>query len=340
MIGIKDQFVEYPTQLSAIEYKLIELDNDGKFYLILDDTFSREGVNKINPLLKDDEIFGTKIGDETIFTYIIGTQIEITKDKQLIRDIVHGMERECDIKNMHIWAKLALSKQEINTKHNSILNDSYVNYLNIESSILNKTKINETDEFNGIIDRIFYAGELKIDKNNNVYINFLSGTFMDRQQIPCDKPPEDSKKCIDYFLKQIGATSVTIDTSCKTFIDKQMTRDLLNQYVNTGMLKVGVFNNKKDALDYARKKIDLAKLQNQIISKKRSKFINQGEINKLEQTYNDLLNNNFNMIEYNPLSGGEKNKTKRRRFYKSKKGKSKKGKSKKSKSKKVKRVNY
>ena len=85
MIGIKDQAVEYPTQLSAIENKLFELDNDGKFYLILDDTFSREGVNKINPLLKDDEIFGTKIGDETIFTYIIGTQIEITKDKLFIK---------------------------------------------------------------------------------------------------------------------------------------------------------------------------------------------------------------------------------------------------------------
>jgi hypothetical protein len=65
---------------------------------------------------------------------------------------------------MHIWAKLALSTQEINTKHNSILNDSYINYLNIQSSILNNKEFDKTDVSTGIIDRIFYAGELKIDK--------------------------------------------------------------------------------------------------------------------------------------------------------------------------------
>jgi hypothetical protein len=338
MIGIKDQVVEYPTQLSAIEDKTFQFPNDDKFYMILDDTFSLQGVNKINPLLKDDEIFGTTMGTETIFTYIIGTQIIITENKQLIRDIVPGMERECRIEEMHIWAKLALSTQEINTKHNSILNDSYINYLNMETSILNNKEFDKTDVSTGIIDRIFYAGELKIDKNKNVYINFLSGTFMDKEQIPCKNPPENSKICIEEFFKKIEANSVTIDTSCETFINKNMTRELLNQYVDTGDLKVGVFNNKQDALNYKNKNKKLSKIQFDIGYKNRSisKFPNQSqslteEIKKLEQEYNDLLSDNFNMIKYTPTpSGGKKNKTKRRRFYKKRKNKN---------SKKIKRIN-
>jgi len=316
MIGIEDQIVEYPTELSRIENKLFQFNDDDKFYLILDDKFSLERLNKFNSILKDDEIFGVKIGTDTIFTYIIGSQVDITENNQLIRDIITpSMNRNCDLQNMHIWAKLALSTQEINTKHNSILNDSYINYLNIQNSILNDTQINKTDRFNGIIDRIFYAGELKIDKNNNVYINFLSGTFMDRDKIPCDNPPEESKICIETFFKNINAKTVTIDTSCKTFIDKPMTRDLLDNYLDAG-LEVGVFNTKQDALNYNRKQIDLAKLQSIITNKKRSKFQNINEITELEQKYNDLLSNNFGMIAYTPQLGGRKNKTKRRRCHK------------------------
>ena len=47
MIGIKDQVVEYPTQLSAIEDKKFQFPNDDKIYIILDDTFSLQGLNKI-----------------------------------------------------------------------------------------------------------------------------------------------------------------------------------------------------------------------------------------------------------------------------------------------------
>jgi hypothetical protein len=338
MIGIKDQVVEYPTQLSAIEDKKFQFPNDDKIYMILDDTFSLQGVNKINPLLKDDEI---TMGTETIFTYIIGTQIMITENKQLIRDIIPSMDRECRIEDMHIWAKLALSTQEINTKHNSILNDSYINYLNIESSILNNKEFDKTDVSTGIIDRIFYAGELKIDKNKNVYINFLSGTFMDKEQIPCENPPENSKICIETFFKKIEANSVTIDTSCKTFINRNMTKDLLDEYVVTGNLQVGVFNNNEDASKYKQKNTNLSRIKNQISKKEYLilKFPNNveivtnatEEIKNLEQEYNDLLSNNFNMIKYSPTpSGGKKNKTKRRRFYKKRKNKN---------SKKIKRVN-
>ena len=95
---------------------------------------------KLIKLLNNIEIFGVKIGDETVFTYIIGSQVEITNDKLKMEEELN-IERKCDVNDMHIWAKLALSKQEINTKHNSILNDSYINYVNIETSILNKTQI-------------------------------------------------------------------------------------------------------------------------------------------------------------------------------------------------------
>jgi hypothetical protein len=228
---------------------------------------------------------------------------------------------------MHIWAKLALSTQEINTKHNSILNDSYTNYLNIQSSINNNTPIDKTNKFNGIIDRIFYAGELKIDQNNNVYINFLSGTFM-RDKILCDNPPEETTICIKRFVENIikdneniKVNSVNIDTTCKTFINKNMTRDLLDNYITNIGLKVGVFNNRQAANDFNRKSLNLAKLRGKIDSKKKLKpqFQNVNEITKLQQEYDDLLSNDFGMVEYTPQLGGSraiKHKTKRRRYRK------------------------
>ena len=72
MIGIKDQIAEYPAQQSSIEDKIFKLENDDKFYLITGDTFDEQGINKMNTLLKDDEIFGAQINKPTIFTYIIG----------------------------------------------------------------------------------------------------------------------------------------------------------------------------------------------------------------------------------------------------------------------------
>lgn len=347
MIGVKNQIVEYPPQESTnIEDKLFKFDGDNNFYLILDTTFSSEGINRMNPLLKDDEIFGSKPG---IFTYIIGSQATITNN-QIFRDLSEPTDNICNIENMHIWAKLALSTQEINSKHNSILQDSYLNYLNIQNSIENNKTIDETIKYNGIIDRIFYAGELKIDKKiedekdknkfiQNVYINFLSGTFM-RDYIDCGNPPEETVNCINRFFKEkifknnnseivfdfvkkseTNDTSVieqklTIDTTCNTFITQKMEKTLLDDYVRNIDLKVGVFTNEPDAKKYNKKNTELAKLNSKINAQRRSKFPNESAIENLEKERDILLSNNFGMQMYQPFSGGNKKKTKRRRYRK------------------------
>ena len=315
MNDYKNQIVEYPPLQSGIADKVFQLDGDDKVYVILDDTYDTQEINNINPLLKDNNIFG--VYDEPIFTYIIGTQMEII-EKNIIRDKINPTDQMCNIENMHIWAKLALSKQEINSKHNSILNDSHINYLNIESSFLNGENINNTELSNGIIDRIYYAGELKIN-GQEVIINFLSGTFMNGL-INATDPPQEARDCIESFFKKIDPTlSVVIDVSGTTFINKEMTRPLLNKYVSTVNLNVGVFTNRADASKYNKKNIDLAKLQNIIAQKTRSKYKDEGQISELTQQYNDLKDNNFGMTKYTPESGGSrllKHNTKSRRYRK------------------------
>jgi hypothetical protein len=335
MIGTIDQIVDYKNPMNGvIEDKRFQFEDedDGNFYLILDETYDLGEINKMNTLLKDNEIFGAVTVDPTIFTYIIGTQMEYKGTNILVRDDTDPENQECNTNKMHIWAKIALSTQEINTKHNNILYDSFINYENIKNS-----KIDETDLFNGVIDRIYYAGELKINMKGEVVFNFLSGTYMNGL-INATNPPDETIDCITNFLmhEKIGATSAIPDVTGKTFINKKMTKDLLNKYVTNINLQVGVFDNITDANNYNNKRFNLAKIQGQINMLIRSKlrfkdnpkFLedNEVKIDELTQQYNDLMANNFNMIKYTvPVLGGKrkgkiktKRKTKRRNCRKTK----------------------
>ena len=336
MIGIKDQIVEYGNirDRGVIENKIFQLKDDDNFYLILDERYDLGQINKINTLLKDNEIFGAVITNPTIFTYIIGTQMEYKEPNILVRDDTNPPETNqiCDVDKMHIWAKIALSTQEINTKHNSILYDSFINYENIKNSIIDE--IDKTDLFNGVIDRIYYAGELKIDMNGNVIINFLSGTYMNGR-IEATNPPEQTKNCITkFFTDKLGTTLVTIDDTGETFIDNEMTKDLLNQYVTNINLQVGVFKNHEDAIKYKFKRSNLYKIEYQIEAQKKlrlrfPKLVKEADtkIITLTQEYNHLNEDDFNMIKYTvPVLGGKrrskqqtKTKGKRKRKRKTKK---------------------
>ena len=335
MIGIKDQIVDYGDirDRGGIENKIFQLKDDDNFYLILDERYDLGQINKINTLLKDNEIFGAVITNPTIFTYIIGTQMEYKEPNILVRDDTNPPETNqiCDVDKMHIWAKIALSTQEINTKHNNIIIDSYKIYENINKSIINKEKIDDTDLFNGVIDRIYYAGELAIskDKDNKndikykVNINFLSGTYMAGGGINATNPPEQTINCIKkFFTDKFGATSVTI--SHTTFINNIITRHLLDEYIRNANLQVGVFKKREDAIKYKNKKLDLAKIQGQINKQiqLKTKFENNAEIvvradaeiNKLTKQNDALMIDNFNMIKYTvPVLGGKRRlKTKRK----------------------------
>ena len=330
MIGIQDQIVEYPQNEMGIENKIFQLD-DGKFYVILENT-DANGTNKMNSLLKNDEIFGAKISDDTIFTYIIGTQVNVTRDGKIMRNLSPAENKPCNINEMNLWAKIALSKQEINTKHGSILYDSYVNYTNIQNAINDNMPIDEMDLFNGIIDRIYYAGELKLDRNNHLHINFLSGTFM-MDRMPCQDPPDSTRICLeDFFRNKLKFDgSFSIDTSCKTFIGHNMTQSLLDQYVLGSGLKVVVFNNKDDATMFLNKGRNLSKIKATIdrvtnmLNKYPNNQTNRDELNKLTANYNELNANNFGMVEYVPQTFGgrkykrkimKKRKTKKYRYHK------------------------
>lgn len=296
MIGIKDQIAEYPAQQSSIENKIFKLEDDENFYLIIGDTFDERGINKMNTLLKDDEIFGARINKPTIFTYIIGTQIKyIEKSNILVRDIdTEPTNHIYNLNDTHIWAKLALSTQEINSKHNNMLYDSNINFITMQNSIIKGKKIDETVLFTGAIDRIYYAGELIINTNKEVTINFMSGTFM-IDVIETTNPPQETIDCIKMFFKYIGASSVEIDVLGKTFINKKMTRDLLDDYIINANLQVGIFEDINDAKKYQFKKLNLARLQTQIYAQTRSRFKNEAKISELKQEYEDLQNNTFNM---------------------------------------------
>jgi hypothetical protein len=320
-IGIESQIVEYPiTNLPSIASNLFKFDGDNKYYTLLDNSFDINRVNILNPLLKDDEIFGVE--NNAIFTYIIGTQFNILNNN-LVRDSSPIQNQVCDLNKLHIWAKRAISIQEINTKHSHILRDSYLNYMNIQNTIQENKQIDDIIKHTGIIDRIYFAGELKI-QNNKVDINFLSGTYM--EDLPCDNPPEKSVRCVSSFLKNLNNDiEVNVDTSCETYMNSEikMTKELLNDYALHTGLKIYMFETESDAKNFSKKPLELEKLksriyiENRILQKNPNNEQIQNRIKTLEEQYEKLLNNNFGMKEYK--IGGKKQKNKKKIIKKTKK---------------------
>ena len=311
-LGVTPQIIEYPFPKYGFANRGFVFPNDNKAYMITDETFCSRGINKMNPLLKDDEIMGPKVGEETIFTYIIGTEMVLTEDRMLLRD----ESPITDIRQLHMWSKISFSDQEINTKHSSILNDSERNKQILENAECGY--IDPVVQFDGVIDRICYAGEIKMDRENNVVVNFLSGTFM-LGNISSSNPPLETVACVTDFLQGLGATSVKIDITGKTFIDQKMSPSLLDQYVDVAKLKVAIFHSKENALKYGSKMTNLAKLKSGLEVAMRSKYPNAARIAELTQQYEALLQESFGKEEYQSYSerssfGGKmrKNKTKRK----------------------------
>jgi|LakMenEpi03Aug12_release.lakeMendotaPanAssembly.Ray.scaffolds.fasta_scaffold36944_10 hypothetical protein len=233
---------------------------DEKFYAIDDEGGEISGIKKLVHLLKDDELNGYGGG---VFTYIIGTEYIIdVQNKTITRNYLSNM---CDINKMHIWLKPASTIQEIESKHGIIMQELVDNY----NTIINKFQLSENlDEMllhDNAIDQLYYAGEILYEQNaDTLRLNFLSGTFMSGI-IDCSNPPQQVIDCITNFFKnKMNIQNIIVDTSCKTYINKIMTLDQLNTYVNSGV-KAYVFDNLNDAQLYKNKPRDLGKIE----SKKR-----------------------------------------------------------------------
>lgn len=320
----------YGNQNYRVSWEKKMFNIDGKYYTI-EDTGGNIGENKINNLIslfKDEEF---KYSGNDIFTYIIGTQYIIdVSNKQMMR---HPILNECDINAMHIWSKASVTVQEIETKHGIIIQQLIENYNNIINGF-ETLNLDQTVLHDNSVDQIYYAGEMKYEQaSDTLYVNFLSGTFM-TGKVDCSNPSNQVKECITNFFKnKIGISNVIIDTSCKTYITKEMTMEQLNQYVNSG-IKVYVFNSKNEANEYNNKPMTISRLKakkimNDNMLKKfpnNQKYINDSrEIDEMIHNAESLEATRY----YPPSYGGKKNRKMRKYKYSRKnKNKSKKNKSK------------
>lgn len=246
--------VIYPINYQvSIENASFQLPNDNKFYVIKVPNENPK-LQEISHTLKDDEILGAGNG---VFTFIIGTEMDDS-----------GME------SIHIWSRKVMSIQEIYTKHVNIMQSSEKIYFKKEQRL----PLTDVEVHDGIIDSIFYAGELEIRDEKVAILNLLSGSYM-LNFIDARNPSIEVIEHIEQLLKTIvGFDEVIIDKSGKTFINQRfnMTSDLLHTYVCLGA-NVYVFDTKEESKKFLNKSIDIAKLKGRYDIEKRMKNASQME---------------------------------------------------------------
>jgi hypothetical protein len=287
-LGIIGQNIRNDGQITlGYSHNIFEI--DGKIYTV--EETNQDTINRLITIFKNDEFKGSGSG---IYTYVIGTQYNINVDDKTITR--YEVSENCDIDKMNIWLKKAVTIQEIETKHGTIINNLLNNYNKIldsfqdESSNLDYTTLYHDNT----IDQLYYSGEIKYNQDtNSVDLNFLSGTYMSGI-IDCSNPPEQTINCIkQFFSSKLSIDNVNIDTSCETYITKKMTIDQLNQYVSYG-IPVYVFNDAKIANRFKNKDILIAKIKSQLLPLERmfkrfpSNVDTQEKINNLKKELIEL----------------------------------------------------
>jgi len=327
-IGINPTKLNYPhpCDSSEIAFKVIRCGN--KFCCIESD-INKYQVDKINPLLVDEEILGNldSRGD-SIFTFVIGTSYLVDEhEKKLVSDDTDN-NGVCDISKMHIWTKNAFSVQEINSKHTSIMLESDHNWNSIDRAFHDDVEIDSVIKTNGVIDKYYYAGEMKINlSQHKISINFLSGTFM-MDIIDVSHVSDDIKKCITSFLQnKFRGWTIEIDETGQTYITQEMTTHMLDYYINHGVIRVKQFDTEEQAKKYANRKMTLVRIQMQINAEKqiidRFKTDNTPRYLQLVEDYKKL--ENAPIEEYVPTTnltkGGTKKYKRKQKKYRSHKKK-------------------
>ena len=250
-LGVEAQSVSYPFKdKSGIMKKVFTLENDPKFYVIKK-LINETRFNQYVYTYKDEEV---PYGPDGIFTYRLGSQCNVDVANKTIS---RNLSNDCDLDRMHIWTRPSLTVQEINTKHMNILTDSDSRYDEIINSFNNNIPIDNLTLYNGIIDQIFYAGELH-KNGNQATINFLSGTYM-TGVISCSSPSPEVIECITNFFRKLNM-SCTVDTSCKTLITDPMTREMLDAHIRAGDLEVYVFDSEADASGLDTRELKISRL--------------------------------------------------------------------------------
>ena len=300
-IGVEPQKVEYPYKTDVdIAYKVFECNH--KFCCITGIT-NKDQINQMNPLLKDDEIVGS---EDEIFTFIIGSQYFIDTDAKEINDDSTDNDGTCDVSKMHIWAKRAMSIQEILSKHGRMLIESSINRDTITTAFQNNINISDTTISNGIINKLYYAGEMK-KKKNKLSINFLSGTFMDGV-INARDVPDHVKNCVRTFLQTLYPFNIDIDIdeSGETYVTEIMTPLQLDQFVKRNAINVSVFDTEKEANEYSKhsSNLELYKMRLDQIKKSMDDYKNKNTTNPW-LTYYEIAKKNYDAAtkkvpEYEP----------------------------------------
>jgi hypothetical protein len=298
---------EIPSQ-GSIPFNLFQLRNDASYYMIeLEPGKDHEiflqslGFERINPLLEDDEIY---TGDEGVYTWIIGTKLNHNLESD-------GQPTSCDPSKLHLWCKKTQSQQEIRTKHADIIYSS-----------MSKKNYEEFDVDYNVIDYLLYAGELvlkRINGNYNIYINFLSGTYMDGV-VNAKNPSDYTKQCVSNVFKYFAEyadinpnnVQIVFDTTTKTYINDeyQMTEPLLNEFIYRGA-KIYRFPNKPDALAVKNKSLNLARLNGTLSMYERmgNQQLIQDTLNKIRDL--ESINKESYRVNLQPIRyGGTKKKRK------------------------------
>lgn len=305
-LGVRPQNVVDKTNM---RYENLRFNIDGKVYVIKQN--SEDNFDSLVTFFKDDEFKGSGSGT---FTYVIGTQFNI--DTMLRTITKNEYTPGCDISNMHIWSKKAVTVQEIGSKHGSILDRLIDNYRKIIDN-LRSDNLDMTLMYDNSIDQLYYSGEMKYDlENDTIYVNFLSGTYMTGIIDPLN-PPRQTIDCITSFFKNIiGINNVIVDTSGRTFITETMTIEQLNQYVNNGM-EVYVFDNERDADIYNNKSLEIGRKAGR--RRNLINIMNKSPTDKLKQEIEQLTNEiaaleAIQAVRYYPksFSGGKKTRFRRR----------------------------
>jgi hypothetical protein len=320
MEEFKPQKIEEGMTHGAIAFNSFQLNDDpSSFYLI--EIENKLEFNQMISLLKDSDIFTEEDG---IFTWIIGTQLNNNLTS-------NGPPTSCNPSDLHLWSKKVSSIQEIRTKHIDIILSSLSNKNIISSRDADQDDIKDA-LYDGVIDYILYAGELRkktIRQNGMEYcsltINFLSGTFMDGV-VDAENPSEYTKRCIENIFTNIARedqidlnVNVQFDTSVKTFINDEykMTRPLLEEFMHRGA-KVYKFSNKADMLAVKNKAMNIVRLEGILPMYQRMKNddLIQDTLNKINNL-NSINIENYR-FELKPVRYGGTRKKNRRKNGKTK----------------------
>jgi hypothetical protein len=327
--GVQKQIVtlkEYPSAYFYIE----GLDSPA---------YKNSQISKMNDILTGDELT-----EDGVYTWIIGTKMNLNTIEEQ-----ENLE-SCDTDKLYIWLLQSISEQEIGSKHYDIMLKLQSRLEQLNSDITDEErKMIETD---GIIDELFFAGELR-KEGNNITVNLLSGSYM-ADVIDATNIPDDKKDCIERVLRtriedEEHSFNIIFDESARTLINTPINLSTLINYAHAGV-KVYMFNDRNDIVKYSRSGIEIAKLSNQkktaerLLSNPRIKD-DPKRIKQLNEQVNDINEKIHNIIEFNEsikpltfeelnslyLKGGKKKRTlKSRKSIKNKGKKSIKNKGKKS----------